>query len=228
MIAAMVGIDTRSTMDMDATIKGILLSEDELEKAFNVILTVPIDDGVTMRINGFGNIQAESEYPGIRVSIEAIVDKTKQMMKVDITAGDMITPREVEYYFKLMFEDRRIRILAYNIETVLAEKLETILSRSTTSTRMRDYYDVYILTTPTEQDINWDLFINAFRRTSEKRGSYKLLSEAGQENMMAIESSKVLSKLWDRYQLKNSYSSDLKWEDAVMSVKRLYSKVFSS
>lgn len=227
LVAAMVGIDTRSTMDMDATIKGITLSEEELEKALNVILAVPVDDGVTMRLSGFENIQDASEYPGIRISIEAILDKTKQTIKVDITTGDMITPREMEYYFRLLFDDRSIRILAYNLETVLAEKLETILSRSTASTRMRDYYDVYILTTLRESDIQWDLFGSAFKGTAEKRGSYKNLLESGDENMRAIESSEVLLELWHRYQSKNSYASDLNWEDGISSVKELYSKAFS-
>ena len=226
LVAAMVGIDIRSTMDMDATIKGIALSEEELEKTINAILACPIDDGVTMSLKGFENIRDESEYPGIRVSIEAVLDKTKQTMKVDITTGDIITPNAMEYSFKLLFEDRIISILAYNLETVLAEKLETILSRSTTSTRMRDYYDVYILTTLREHDISWDLFTTAFRKTTEKRGSYKRLTESGHENVEEIEKSQVLSALWNRYQQKNSYASDLSWEQAVASVKELYSKAF--
>jgi len=105
-------------------------------------------------------------------------------MKVDITTGDMITPKAVEYSFKLLFENRSISILAYNLETVLAEKLETILSRSTASTRMRDYYDAYILTTLKEHDINWDLFVVAFRKTAEKRGSYNRLLETDSDDEM--------------------------------------------
>jgi predicted nucleotidyltransferase component of viral defense system len=201
LVAAMVGIDTRSTMDMDATIKGIELTEEELEKALNDILAVPIDDGVTMKLIGFKNIWDESEYPGIRVSIEAILDRTKQIMKVDITTGDMITPKEMEYQFSLLLEDRIIQILAYNLETALAEKLETILTRSTANTRMRDFYDVYILTTLRKGDIHWKLFTKAFKRTAEKRGSYKRLVGSCDEIMNAIESSDVLSKLWERASL---------------------------
>lgn len=211
LIAAMVGIDTRSTMDMDATIRGIAFSEEALEEAMKAILAYPVDDGVKMSLKGFENIRDESEYPGIRVSMEAVLDKTKQVMKVDITTGDKITPRAVEYSFNLLFENRSISILAYNLETVLAAKLETILSRSTTSTRMRDYYDVYIPTTLREQDINWDLFFEAFKNTAEKWGSYIRLLETGHENMGEIGESQALSKLWSRYQTKNSYSSDLTW-----------------
>lgn len=222
LVAAMVGIDTRSTMDMDATIRGIVFSEE----ALNEILAYPVDDGVAMNLIGFENIRDESEYPGIRVSIEAILDKTRQVMKVDITTGDIITPREVEYSFSLLFENRSISIMAYNLETVLAEKLETILSRSTASTRMRDYYDVYILTTLRTSDINWDSFAKAFRRTSEKRGSYSFLLETGHNNIDAIENSQALLKLWNRYQQKNDYASDLSWNEAIISVKELYLKAF--
>lgn len=226
LVAAMVGIDTRSTMDMDATIRGIELSEESLKEVLDIILNCPVDDGVTMTLKGFENIRDEAEYPGIRVSIEAVLDKTRQIMKVDITTGDIITPRAIEYSFNILFEDRTISILAYNLETVLAEKLETILSRSTASTRMRDYYDVYILTTLREKDISWDLFENAFMRTAERRGSYNRLHETGHENVEEIEKSYVLSQLWVRYQNKNSYASDLSWKQIIDSVKKLYEKAF--
>lgn len=224
LVAAMVGIDTRSTMDMDATIKDIAFSEEKLEKALNAILAYPIDDNVIMSLKGFENIRDESEYLGVRVSIEAILDKTKQIMKVDITSGDVITPKEIEYSFKLLFENRTISILAYNLETVLAEKLETILSRSTANTRMRDYYDVYILTTLREHDISWDLFSAAFKKTAVKRGSYKRLNEFGYENIKQIENSHVLLKFWNRYQQKNKYVSNLSWQQAIASMKKLYSR----
>ncbi|MGB4649623.1 MAG: nucleotidyl transferase AbiEii/AbiGii toxin family protein [Acetivibrionales bacterium] len=224
LIAAMVGIDTRSTMDMDATIRGIPLSEAALAEAMKEILACPVDDGVKMILKGFENIRDESEYPGIRVSIEAILDKTRQVMKVDITSGDKITPQAVEYSFKLLFENRSINILAYNLETVLAEKLETILSRSTANTRMRDYYDVYILTTLRAQDINWSLFPQALKNTAEKRGSYSHLLETGDDIMGEIEQSQVLANLWSRYKQKNSYVDDLTWRQVIESVKMLYIK----
>lgn len=226
LIAAMVGIDTRSTMDMDATIKGIALSEEALKEVLEIILAYPIDDGVTMILKDFENIRNESDYPGIRVSIEALLDKTKQTMKVDITTGDMLTPRAIDYSFKLLFEERTISILAYNLETVLSEKLETILSRSTANTRMRNYYDVHILITLRERDINWELFGIAFKKTAEKRGSYNRLLETGDEIIKEVEESPFLSDLWDRYQKKNSYVLDLSWEPVLANVKQLYEKVF--
>jgi predicted nucleotidyltransferase component of viral defense system len=226
LIAAMVGIDTRSTMDMDATIRGIPLSEAALAETMKEILACPVDDGVKMTLKGFENIRDESEYPGIRVSIEAILDNTRQVMKVDITTGDKITPQAVEYSFKLLFENRSINILAYNLETVLAEKLETILSRSTANTRMRDYYDVYILTKLRTQNINWSIFLQAFKNTAEKRGSYSHLLKTGDDIIEEIERSQVLADLWSRYQQKNSYVDDLTWRQVIESVKMLYIKAF--
>lgn len=149
-------------------------------------------------------------------------------MKVDVTTGDKITPRAVEYSFKLLFENRSISILAYNLETVLAEKLETILSRSTTSTRMRDYYDIYILTTLGARDINWSLFSEAFKNTAEKRGSYNRLLETGHDSMGEIERSQVLSELWRRYQNKNDYASDLSWTEVLVNVKESNIKAFEN
>ena len=226
LVAAMVGIDARSTMDMDATMKGVAFSEESLEKAFSDILAVPVDDSVNMSIKGFEPIRDEAEYPGIRVSIEAVLDKTKQTMKVDVTSGDMITPKEVEYSFKLLLEDRKISIMAYNLETVLAEKLETILSRSTANSRMRDYYDVFVLTTLREPDINWSLFASAFKRTATKRDTYNALLKSGHENLKAIEFSELLPELWARYQGKYTYASDLSWEQVLASVRALFYKAF--
>lgn len=147
LIAAMVGIDTRTTMDLDATIKEQTLTESEITAVMENILSVKIDDGVILILKGIEEIHEDADYPGYRVSIEALFDKTRQTLKVDITTGDFVTPREIEYSFKLLFEDRAISIMAYNLETVLAEKFETVITRGITNTRMRDFYDIYILTT---------------------------------------------------------------------------------
>ena len=226
LVAAMVGIDARSTMDMDATMKGVAFSEESLEKAFSDILAVPVDDSVNMSIKGFEPIRDEAEYPGIRVSIEAVLDKTKQTIKIDVTSGDIITPKEVEYPFKLLLEDRTISIMAYNLETVLAEKLETILSRGTANSRMRDYYDVFVLTTLRDPDINWSLFASAFKGTATKRDTYNPLLKSGHENLNAIESSELLPALWARYQGKYAYAFDLSWKQVLAGVRALFYKAF--
>ena len=144
-MAALVGLDARSTMDIDATVKGATVGIEEVENKIASFISVPVDDGVEFRVKRISEIMDEAEYPGIRISMETEFDGVITPLKTDISTGDAITPREVRYSFKLMLEDRSIEIWAYNLETVLAEKLETIITRTTTNTRMRDFYDNYIL-----------------------------------------------------------------------------------
>lgn len=145
LVAALVGVDMRSTIDMDATIKSFPVDPESIEAVFNVILGVPMDDGVEMTLKRVDEIRDEDQYNGYRVSIEAVMDNARVPIKVDITTGEEITPKEVIYTFDLLLEDRSIDILAYNIETVIAEKFKTLLTRGITNTRMRDFYDIYIL-----------------------------------------------------------------------------------
>jgi predicted nucleotidyltransferase component of viral defense system len=145
LVAAIVGVDMRSTIDMDATIKSLPVSKESIQEVFNAILTVSVEDGVDMKLKRIDEIRAEDQYDGYRVSIEALMGNARIPIKVDITTGDEITPREVIYTFDLLLENRSIDILAYNIETVIAEKFETILTRGIANTRMRDFYDIFIL-----------------------------------------------------------------------------------
>jgi predicted nucleotidyltransferase component of viral defense system len=218
LIASMVGIRTRSTMDMDATVKGRTMTSAEISSIIENILKVPVDDGVQMTFRGIEDIREEADYPGFRVSIEAILDKTKQILKVDITTGDSVTPREIEYNYPLMFEDRSISVMAYNLETVLAEKFETIIVRGITNTRMRDFYDIYILNTT--RTIDYSIFNNALERTVEKRDSTKQMSNiAGVIDV--LRKSTAMEKLWDRYQARSSYAKDITWDTVLDSVKLL-------
>ncbi len=225
LIASIVGVDARSTMDMDATIQGFELSEEELADVLNVILAVEIDDGVTMSLSKIESIREGSDYPGMRVSISAILDKTRQTMKVDITTGDRITPKAIEYHFKLLLEDRSISVLAYNLETVFAEKMETILSRGTTTTRMRDYYDIYILSSLYEDNLDNDILKIAFKETATYRGTYENISSNGSEYIEMIEDSTILSNLWDQYRSKNEYASEIEWVDVLTSMKKIFNKI---
>lgn len=145
LVAAMVGLDARSTMDLDATVKGANVNVDNVENLISAIVSIPIDDGVKFQLKSISEIMDEAEYPGIRVNMAITFDGVVTPLKIDISTGGAITPREDRYSFKLMLEDRSIDIWAYNLETVLAEKLETIITRTTTNTRMRDFYDIYIL-----------------------------------------------------------------------------------
>ena len=218
LVAAMVGLDARSTIDMDATIKGRLISAEAVGKMFESILSVEIEDYVEMKIKSVEEIREEAEYTGIRVSIETVFDKIRQILKVDVTTGEDITPREVNYSFRLMLEDRNISIMPYNLETVLAEKLETVITRSVTNTRMRDFYDIYILSKLQKENINNELLKEAIRATAKRRGTYKMLSDAN-KILEQIDKSAMMKNLWKRYQTKFSYAEEIEWVEVMQSVK---------
>jgi predicted nucleotidyltransferase component of viral defense system len=221
LIAAIVGIDTRSTMDMDATIKEQTLSSDEITIICEKILSIEIEDGVELSFRGIEQIREESDYPGYRVSIEAKLDKTRQILKVDITTGDYITPKAIEYKFKLMFEEREINILAYNLETVLAEKYETTITRGITNTRMRDLYDIYVLINT--QSYDSDTFRAALQNTIKKRDTAEQMSGAA-ETIQMIAESEIMIDLWRRYQAKYFYAADISWDMVIGAVTALSAK----
>jgi predicted nucleotidyltransferase component of viral defense system len=218
LIAAMVGIDTRSTMDLDATIKGQILTESEIVSIINDIINISIDDNVIFTYKGIEEIREEADYPGYRVFIGAALDKTRQTIKIDITTGDFVTPKEVEYSFNLMFEDRSINIWAYNIETVLAEKFETSITRGVTNSRMRDFYDIYILTTTQAIDIN--IFREALKKTVEKRQTVRQMSDIAGVIKNIFENPYMID-LWEKYQEKYSYAAEITWEMAINAIKWL-------
>ena len=145
LIAAMVGLDTRATMDMDATIKGLPVNEQTVREMFEEICKIELEDDVTFRFRSIGEIREGDVYTGYHVSLPANYPPMAVPLKLDITTGDKITPKEIEYQFKLLLENRSILVLAYNLETIMAEKLETVISRGDQNTRPRDYYDIYIL-----------------------------------------------------------------------------------
>ena len=220
LIAAIVGIDSRSTMDIDFTIQELSLSEENLENMINEILSIQINDGVAMTLKKLEVIRAEADYPGYRLSIDARLDKTRQTMKVDITTGDRITREAMEFEYKLMMEDRNISIMAYNLETVVAEKIETILSRGTTTTRMRDYYDIYILMKLHVAELDKAMLKEAFARTGEHRGSYYNIWTNLESIFQDIKQSDDLEQLWKRYQSKNEYASSIDWENALLELSK--------
>ena len=221
LVAAMVGLDARSTMDLDATVKGANVNVEEIENLISAIVSVPIDDGVKFQLKSISEIMDEAEYPGIRVSMTTTFDGVVTPLKIDISTGDAITPREVRYSFKLMLEDRSIDILAYNLETVLAEKLETIITRTTTNTRMRDFYDIYILDQLHGNTLNRQTLYDALLATAKKRGTERHLAEAV-DVLNEVESSPVMQKLWESYRRKFSYAADLEWSIIMGAVRSLY------
>lgn len=221
LVSAMVGLDTRSTMDIDTTIKNMPLSVENAKEMIEEIIAILIDDGMTFSIKSVGEIMDEAEYSGVRANLEATLETMRTPLKVDISTGDIITPREVLYTFRLMFEERTISILAYNLETVLAEKMETVIARGVANTRLRDYYDLYILQNEYTHAMNMEQFKAAFLATSKKRNSIQLITE-GNRILKEIADSEVMQGLWKSYQKKFSYAEDISWEMVMDSIEKLF------
>lgn len=221
LVAAMVGLDARATMDLDATVKGANINVEDVEQIIAVILSVPLEDGVVFRMKQISEIMEEAEYPGVRISLEATFDGVRTPLKIDISTGDVITPREIRYRFKLMLEERFIEVWAYNLETVLAEKLETVISRNTTNTRMRDFYDIHILQELHGENLRAPVLHDALIATAKRRGTLLPMEDAAAV-FDEIEESPIMEKLWAAYQKNYSYAADLSWNTIMESVRALY------
>jgi len=224
LIAAMVGIDMRSTMDMDTTIKGLQVSQDEIEKIIIEILQVPVNDNVTFEIKSIKSIHDVGEYEDFRIGITATFFTMKINLKIDITTGDVIIPREVDYSFKLMFEDRNIQIKAYNLNTILAEKIESILVRNVLNTRARDFYDVYILLTSRSFDINKSELYAAIIDKAKERNSL-IYVEQYQKYLTEIKESKDLIDIWRMYKNKYSYANEIDFSDILKCIQKIFEEV---
>lgn len=220
LIAAIVGLDMRSTMDIDSTIKGVSINRKSLEKILNEILSIQIDDNVTFILKDMKNIHDISEYDDFRVSVEASLFTIKVNMKIDITTGDIIIPREIDYSFKLMFEDRSISIKAYNINTILAEKIESILSRNIANTRARDYYDVYILMTLKKNEIDLINLKNAIMQKAEDRNTIIYVKNKD-KYLSDIDESEYLKTIWKAYTLKFPYAKDIQFTEITNIIKEI-------
>lgn len=218
LVAAFVGVEARATMDIDTTIKGIPVTIVDMERTITEISNIDLDDNVKFRIKKVSEIMDEAEYSGIRFSMDAVLDGAVIPLKIDISTGDVITPREIAYSYKLMFEDRTIPIMTYPIETVFAEKLETVISRSITNTRMRDFYDIHILLK--SQNINADILALALERTAKKRGNFNLLENA-ESVLKIVKSDEDMKRLWDIYQKKFKYAGEYTWDEVIHSVREL-------
>ena len=218
LVAAFVGVEARATMDIDTTIKGIPVTIIDMERTITEISNIDLDDNVKFRIKKVSEIMDEAEYSGIRFSMDAVLDGAVIPLKIDISTGDVITPREIAYSYKLMFEDRTIPIMTYPIETVLAEKLETVISRSITNTRMRDFYDIHILLK--SQNINADILALALERTAKKRGNFSLLENA-ESVLKIVKSDEDMKRLWNIYQKKFKYAGEYTWDEVIHSVREL-------
>ena len=223
LVAAMVGLDARATMDLDATIKGANVSLTDVETIISNIIAIPIDDGVSFCIKRISEIMEEADYPGVRVSMETKFDGVITPLKIDISTGDVITPKEIRYRFNLMLEDRTIEVWAYNLETVLAEKLETVISRNVTNTRMRDFYDIYILQKLYGEQLRKEVLWNALVATARKRGTLRQVESGDTKEVFdEVETSSVMENLWKAYQKNYYYAANISWQMVMQSIRFLY------
>ena len=217
LIASMIGIGSRTTMDMDATVRGYPLSDEAIQSAFAEICSIPLNDDVILTLNSITPIRDEDEYGGFRLMINANYETINTPLKVDITTGDIITPEAVRYTFHSSFEEKKIEIWAYNIETILAEKVETILRRSVLNTRPRDFYDVYILMKTHQRMIDKDIFIAALNATAQKRASLIALQDQ-RKILQAIQSDPPMRQRWDLYCRENFYANSIEFDEVINSL----------
>lgn len=224
LISSMVGIDVRSTMDIDGTIQNMLLTTETARQTVENTIAIPLEDNTVFSIISIGNIMEEAEYGGIRINLEAQIDKMKTPLKIDISTGDVITPRKIEYLYKLMFEDRTIAVWAYNMETILAEKMDSIIRKGATNTRLRDFYDLHLLKSDDTHPINKSILRKAFHATIEKRAPSFLLEDKS-NILREVSSSVTMQQLWKNYQATYDYAKDITWDSLMNSMLSLFSMV---
>lgn len=224
LIASMVGVDTRATMDMDITIKGKPANESFVENMFKEILKIPLQDNIEFEFKSIGRIRESDEYSGYRIGLVGLYPPMAIPLKLDVTTGDRITPKEIEFNYKLMLEDKSIPIFAYNLETILSEKLEAILSRGDQTTRPRDYYDVFILCKLQNNNINLQYLSKGICATADKRGTLSLIKEY--EHIIEIcKSSNTMKEHWKKYQKSFTYAAHIPFEDTCDAVVALMNQL---
>lgn len=217
LITSLLGVSLRSTMDIDTTIQYFTLSPEKTKKMVEEISRIALDDGVNFKLKSTAEIMSNMEYPGIRFSLNACLGKMITPIKVDISTGAVITPSAIEYNYKLLLEDRSISILSYNIETVFAEKLQTILSRGILNTRMRDFYDIHILFTTRKKEIDNNILNHAFHTTCRQRQSELIISNM-ESIYNIIATDKKLASLWISYQQKFPYARSVSFNTVLLSL----------
>lgn len=218
LISAMLGIDSRTTMDMDTTIKGLPLTKDNITNIMDEICNIEIDDNVTLKINKVELIREDDDYGGYRITFEAKYNNEMPViMKIDITTGDKITYKEIEYSFTLMLEDRKIQIWSYNVETIIAEKFEAIVKRGVLSTRIRDYYDVYMLINTQSKIIDKKTLKDAITLTAQHRGTSEIIKD-WKMIVAKIANDSKMRQQWKRYQKDNFYAEEIEYNDLINAI----------
>jgi predicted nucleotidyltransferase component of viral defense system len=227
LIAAIVGLDTRATMDLDATVKGFPLTHESIGGIFNELCGIKVEDDISFSVSGITEIREGDIYPGLRVHLIASYTPLTVPLTVDVTTGDKITPREVEYSFKLMFDERSVFVMAYNLETILAEKLETVLSRNIANTRPRDFYDIHILYALQGSECDITVLRQALDETTRKRGSMSVLAQY-KEIIGQIRQNLQMRGFWDKYRKEYEYARDITFDVACGSILSVLDKVMGN
>ena len=217
LISSMIGISERTTMDMDTTVRGIQMEEDEIVAAVNEILAVDIGDGITFEYKGIEPIREEDAYNNFRVHLRAKYGKIDSPMKIDITTGDVITPAAIQYDFPMLFDDKTVSVMAYTLETVLAEKYETIIRRNIGTTRARDFYDLHTLYRSRRNEIRPEFLKAAVAHTAQKQDSVDDIHD-WKDIMTDIRKEPALFRLWDNYVADNKYISELAFHEVLDTV----------
>lgn len=212
LISSFIGVASRTTMDLDTTIRGFDLTHESAARAFREIAATEVDDDWMFEVTHTEDIRETDDYPGIRVHLIASYPPMAVPLTVDVTTGDRITPGAISYEWPLLFDDRSMSIMTYPLETVLAEKLETVVSRGVTNTRLRDFYDIYMLWKTRGRTCDLVTISHALKATCEKRSSLQrvmrwraVLDEVVVDDMMLAQ--------WKRYVTKNSYVRDVSFTE---------------
>jgi predicted nucleotidyltransferase component of viral defense system len=220
LISAMIGVEHRSTMDIDATIKGFDVNQENVSNIFKGICEIKIDDQLDFVFDRVEDIRETDDYPGIRVFLKAQYGKMDTTLTVDVTTGDSIVPSEIKFAYKCVFDDKVIPVMAYPVENVFAEKLETIISRGIANTRPRDYYDVHILYLVKKDAIDFNILKQALESTARKRGSYDIMKNYPHIlNVILNDTSQ--NNFWKRYVSKNLFAKGITFQEVVESAKTL-------
>lgn len=220
LISSMIGIHERTTMDMDTTVQGLSMEEDEIVRIVKEILSIDVKDGIVFSWQKIEPIRDDDAYNNFRVHLKVNYGKINSPMKIDITTGDAITPAEIQYEYPLLFEDRRITVMAYTLETVIAEKYETIIKRNIGTTRARDFYDLYTLYRSRKNEINPDILRMALIHTAEKRNSIEYIKD-WRDILKDIREEPVMYKMWENYISENQYVGELTFSEVLDNVDEI-------
>ena len=218
LLSSIFGVNLRSTMDLDTTIKGLPLDRETITKVINEIISIDVEDNVRLEIENIKDIREEELYSGFEVNLKAEFDGLKTNLMIDITTGDVITYEEIEFKYSTLFDNEIINIMTYNYETIIAEKFESIISRNIDNTRMKDYYDLYMFVHLKWDDINKDTLRKAIFNTSKARETLDYINNANKYIELISDDSR-LKALWNSYQNNYEYVKDIKFVDVINAIK---------